>query len=94
MGQLEEHYIVVNKPENVDKWGMIVTMKKVEEPPFWGLCKHEIVKLDQSSIVYVEESNKVKTCYFTKKMDLNTIEKIVCLFGRHQHNEIKSHISR
>ena len=34
LGQSEEHYIVVNKLENDEKWGMIVKMEKVEETTF------------------------------------------------------------
>ena len=34
MGQSREHYIVVTKPENVDKWGVMVKTDKVKEPPF------------------------------------------------------------
>ena len=33
MGEPRECYIVVNKPQNVDKWGVIVKADKVEEPP-------------------------------------------------------------
>ena len=34
MEQSGQHYIVVNKPKNMDKWRAIVKMEKVEEPLF------------------------------------------------------------
>ena len=82
MGQSGKHYIVVTEKENVDKWGVMVKADKVEEPPFGdsadmkllNTIKVQLIKTDDPNIdVYVQESNEVKTCYFTKTLDLGTI---------------------
>ena len=75
MGESGEHYIVISKPENVDKWGVIVRVDKVKEPPFvdsadmklLNTIKFQLIKTNDSIIaMYVQESNDVKTCYFNK----------------------------
>ena len=75
-------YIVVTEPENVDKWGVMVKTDKVKEPPFvdsadmklLNTIKVQLIKTDDPTIaVYVRESDKVKTCYFTKTPHLGTI---------------------
>ena len=62
MGQLGEHYIVVNKLENKDKLEVIVKMERVEEPPFGDLknmkllnsIKVQLIKMDAlNMVVYV-----------------------------------------
>ena len=81
MGQLGECYIVVIEPKNVDKWGVMVKTDKVEEPPFvdyanlklLNTIKLQLTKTDDPTIVvYVQEFDEVKTCYFTKTLDLGT----------------------
>ena len=32
MGQLGERYIVVSEPDNVDRWGVAVSVEPIEEP--------------------------------------------------------------
>ena len=82
---------MVTEPENVDKWGVMVKADKVEEPPFvdsvdmklLNTIKVQLIKTDDPTIaVYVQESNKVKTCYFTKTLDLGTIheEKLLYIY--------------
>ena len=91
MGQTRERYIVVIEPENVDKWGVMVKADKVKEPPFMdsanmkllNTIKVQLIKMDDPNIaVYVQESDEVKTCYFTKTLDLGTIheEKLVYIY--------------
>ena len=91
MGQSRERYIVVTEPENVDKWGVMVKADKVKEPPFGdsadmkllNTIKVQLVKTDDPNIaVYVQESDKDKTCYFTKTLDLGTIheEKLLYIY--------------
>ena len=56
MGQLGECYIVIMKPKNVDKWGIIVKRKKVEEPPFedaiklLNTVKGQLIRMDDPNI--------------------------------------------
>ena len=73
---------MTKEPKNVDKWGMIVKLEKVEEPPFGdsknmkllNSIKVQFIRMDDPNmVVYVQESKKVKTCYFTKMLDLNII---------------------
>ena len=80
---------MVTKPENVDKWGVMVKADMVEEPPFvdsanmklLNTIKVHLIKTDDPNIaVYVRESDKVKTCYFTKTPDLGTIHKEKLLY--------------
>ena len=91
MGQSRECYIVITKPENVHKWGVIVKADEVKEPPFvdslnmnlLNTIKVQLIKMDDPTIaVYVQESDEVKTCYFTKTLDLSTIheEKILYIY--------------
>ena len=91
MGQLGECYIVVTKLENVDKWGVMVKVDKVEEPSFVDSAdmkllnpiKVQLIKTDDPNIaVYVRESDEVKTCYFTKTLDLGIIheEKLLYIY--------------
>ena len=62
MGQLGERYIVVTEPKNVDKWGVMVKVDKVEEPLFGDFTnmkllntiKVQLVKTnDPTIVVYV-----------------------------------------
>ena len=91
MGQTGEHYIVVIEPKNIDKWGAIVKADKVKEPSFvdsddmkmLNTIKVQLIKINDPSIaVYVQESDEVKTCYFTKTLDLGTIheEKVLYIY--------------
>ena len=91
MGQSGEHYIVVTELENVDKWGVMVKVDKVEEPPFGdstdmnllNTIKVQLIKMDDPNIaVHVREFDKVKTCYFTKTPDIGTIheEKLLYIY--------------
>ena len=58
MGQSREHYIVAMGPENVDKWGVIVKVDKVKEPPFvdsanmklHNTIKVQLIKIDDLMI--------------------------------------------
>ena len=89
MGQSGEHYIMITELENVDKWSVVVKANKVKEPPFvdsadmklLNTIKVQLIKTDDPNIaVYVRESDKVKTCYFTKTPDLGTIHKEKLLY--------------
>ena len=91
MGQSREHYIVIIELENIDKWGAIVKVDKVKEPPFvasadmklLNAIKVQLIKIDDPTIVvYVQESDEVKTCYFTKTPHLGTIheEKLLYIY--------------
>ena len=82
---------MVNEPENVDKWGVMVKVDKVEEPPFGDFVdmkslntiKVQLIKMDDPTIaVYVRESDEVKTCYFTKTPNLGTVheEKLLYIY--------------
>ena len=50
---------MITKPKNVDKWGVIVKMDKVEEPPFVdspdmklvNTIKVQLIKMDDPNIV-------------------------------------------
>ena len=105
MGQSGERYIVVTEPENVDKWGVMVKADKVEEPPFedsadmklLNTIKVQLIKTDDPNIaVYVRESDKVKTCYFTKTLDLGTIheEKLLYIYLEDQYFKVESSLPR
>ena len=58
MGQSGERYIVITKPENVDKWGVMVKVNKVKEPPFkdsldmklLNIIKVQLIKTDDPTI--------------------------------------------
>ena len=73
---------MVPELKNVDKWGGVVKADKVEVPPFvdsvdmklLNTIKVQLIKTDDPTIVvYVLESDEVKTRYFTKTLDLGTI---------------------
>ena len=59
MGQSGECYIVVTEPKNVDKWGVMVKVDKVKEPPFGDSTdmkllnniKVQLIKTDDPNIV-------------------------------------------
>ena len=62
---------------------------KVKEPPFvdsidmklLNTIKVQLIKMDDPTIVvYVQESNEVTTCYFTKMPDLSTIQEEKTLY--------------
>ena len=81
MRQSREHYIVIIELENVDKWGVIVKMDKVEEPQIGDFeaikllntIKVQLIKMDDPTIaMYVQEFDDVKTCYFTQMLNLST----------------------
>ena len=89
MEQLGEHYIVVNIPKNMDKWGRIVKIEKVEEPFFrysknmklLNFIKVQLIKMDDPNLfMYVQESNKFQNCYFTRMLDLSTIQEEKTLY--------------
>ena len=89
MGHLGEHYIVITKLKNIDKWGVIVKVDKVEEPPFvdsaymklLNTIKVQLTKMDDPTIaVYVQDFDEVRTCYFTKTLDLSTIQEEKVLY--------------
>ena len=82
---------MIIEPKNVDKWGVIVKADKVEEPPFvnsldmklLNTIKVQLIKIDDPTIaMYVQDYDEVKTCYFTKTLDLGTIheEKILYIY--------------
>ena len=80
---------MIIEPKNVDKWGMILKIDKVEEPPFGNsdaikflnIIKVQLIGIDDPNIaVYVWESNNVKTCYFTKLPNLSTIQEEKTLY--------------
>ena len=61
----------------------MVKADKIKEPPFvdstnmklLNTIKVQLIKMDDPDIVvYVQESGEVKTCYFTKTLDLGTIQ--------------------
>ena len=79
---------MVMEPKNIDKWGVIVKMDKVEESSFVDYAKMKLLNTikaqsiktyDPTIVVFMQESDEVKTCYFTKTLDLDTIheEKIL-----------------
>ena len=91
MGQSGERYIVVTELENIDKWGGMVKVDKVEDPPFGdstdmkllNTIKVHLIKMNDPNIaMYVQEFDEVKTCYLTKTLDLGTIheEKLLYIY--------------
>ena len=72
---------MVTEPENIDKWGVMVKVDKVEEPQFvdsadmklLNTIKVQLIKMDDPTIaVYVQEFDEVEIGYFTKILDLGT----------------------
>ena len=64
-------------------------MDKVEESPFvdskamklLNAIKLQLIKMDDPTlVVYVQEFDEVKTCYFTKILDLSTIQEEKTLY--------------
>ena len=83
MGQGGERYIVMNDPENVDKWGQKVKVDKEEEPPYEdfetlkllnAIKSFHILVDDPNILLYVQETDEYQSCYFTKKLDSSPIE--------------------
>ena len=50
---------VVNKPKNIDKWGMILKTKKVEEPPFGDFENMRLLNSIKVQLIKVDDSNLV-----------------------------------
>ena len=80
---------MITKPKNIDKWPMIVKMDKVEGPlfgnfdamKFLNTIKVQLTKIDDPNIVVnVQNFDDVKTCYFTKMLDLSTIQEAKTLY--------------
>ena len=75
--------------DNIDKWGVIVKVDKVKESPFvnsvdmklLNTIKDQLIRTDDPTIVvYVWESDEVKTYYFTNSLDLGTIHEEKMLY--------------
>ena len=82
---------MVTELKNVDKWGVMVKANKVKETLFvdsvdmklLNTIKVQLIKMDDPNIVvYVQESDEVKMCCFTKTLDLSTIheEKLLYIY--------------
>ena len=89
MGQEGVRYIVVKDPECVDKWGQLVMSIKEEEPPYvdsdelklLSQVKTQQMLVDNPDIaLYVRETNNVKTGYFTKNPNPNTLHEDKVLY--------------
>ena len=89
MGQGGEHFIVTKQPKNVDRWGQLVKVAKVEEPLYGDLEELKLLnsikvchmKVDDPNMVLcVRESGERLSCYCTRNLAPYTIEKEKVLY--------------
>ena len=58
MGKSRDCYIVVNEPKNLEKWGIIVKMEKVKEPPFWDFENVKLLNFIKVQLIKMDDPNQ------------------------------------
>ena len=71
------------EPKSVNKWGKLVKVDMVEEPPYGdgeelkllnSIKVHHIMIDDANIVLYVKETKESLNCYYAKNPTPNTME--------------------